>query len=85
MQNKKHSLLESSLNILSGSVIAYTVTQLGSFVGMWDISPGKNLLLTSILTVVSLGRSYLWRRVFNKMHVKRHEEALKKYKEELER
>jgi hypothetical protein len=52
---------------------------------MWDISPGKNLLLTSILTVVSLGRSYLWRRVFNKMHVKRHEEALKKYKEELER
>jgi hypothetical protein len=70
MQSKRHSIAESVLNILSGSCIAYTITQIGSFVGAWAISPGENLSLTCILTVVSVVRSYFWRRVFNK-HVKR--------------
>jgi hypothetical protein len=67
MQNKRHSLLESALNIFSGSFIAYSLTQAGSWAGLWSISPGGNLLLTSVLTVVSLLRSYLWRRIFNKV------------------
>lgn len=85
MQNKKHSLIESALNILSGSIVAYALTQLGSWIGLWHITPGGNLLLTGILTLVSLGRSYLWRRVFNKIHVRKHEEALARYKEVLEK
>lgn len=66
MQSKKHSLLESLANILSGSIIAFCTTQVGSLIGLWSISPSKNLLLTIVLTFVSLGRSYIWRRVFNK-------------------
>lgn len=66
MQTKKHSLMEASLNILSGSCIAFTITQLGTLLGFWMISPGSNLALTSILTIVSIVRSYFWRRTFNK-------------------
>ena len=66
MQSKKSSLIESTLNIVSGSCIAFTVTQLGSIVDLWNISPSKNLLLTFILTVISFIRSYFWRRIFNK-------------------
>ena len=71
MQSKRHSITESVLNILSGSCIAFTVTQIGSLIGLWDISPGGNLLLTLILTVVSIVRSYFWRRLFNNRAIKR--------------
>ena len=66
MQSKRHSLFESVANVISGSMIAFSTTQLGSLIGLWSISPSKNLLLTIVLTFVSLGRSYLWRRVFNR-------------------
>ncbi len=57
---------KSGVNIISGSFIAFTITQLGSSLGFWDISPSSNLALTSILGVVSIVRYYCWRRVFNK-------------------
>ena len=65
IQSKKQSLIEAALNIVSGSCIAFTITQLGTLVNLWNISPGKNLLLTLILTFVSIIRSYAWRRMFN--------------------
>jgi hypothetical protein len=69
MQSKRHSLLEAIANVFSGAAIAFTITQLGSILDLWAISPSKNLLLTLILTFVSLLRSYIWRRIFNKNKV----------------
>lgn len=69
MQSKKHSLLEATANIASGAVIAFTITQTGSYLGFWVITTKGNFLLTTILTFVSLLRSYIWRRIFNKSTV----------------
>lgn len=58
--------MESFLNIVSGSCIAFTITQIGSVLGFWNISPASNLGLTITLTFVSIVRSYFWRRHFNR-------------------
>lgn len=63
-QTKKASLLEASFNIISGAAIAFAITQLlGPLIG-YHIAPSSNLMLTTILTLVSVGRSYVWRRIF---------------------
>jgi hypothetical protein len=63
-QSKKSSLIESSLNVVSGAAIAFMTTQLvGPLLG-YHINPTSNLILTSILTVVSVIRGYFWRRCF---------------------
>lgn len=69
MQSKKQSIMESMLNMISGACIAFTITQIGSIMGFWDISPESNVGLTITLTVVSVIRSYYWRRLFNKKAV----------------
>lgn len=68
---KKHvSLIEAILNVASGMIIAFTVTQVLSPSLGFDISPIQNMTLTCILTVVSILRTYIWRRIFNKHHIK---------------
>ena len=65
-QSKKHSLLESFVNILIG----YTIAILAQFLifPLFGINPPlvDNLLIGACFTVVSLVRSYVIRRVFNK-------------------
>ena len=59
------SLVEASLNTASGFIVSLIVWQL---LCKWLAIPmpiGKNLLITGIFTVVSIVRSYLWRRIFN--------------------
>lgn len=65
MQSKKHSLLEAVLNTTSGFLI--------SLLTQWLVFPWfhfypslhENLTITAIFTVVSIARSYVWRRIFN--------------------
>lgn len=65
-QTRKASLLEASFNIISGAAIAFAITQiLGPLLG-YHITPTSNLMLTIILTTVSVIRSYVWRRIFEK-------------------
>lgn len=65
-QSKLESLVEASLNTASGFIVALIVWRwivapvFGLPVG-WD----TNLAITGIFTVVSVARSYLWRRFFN--------------------
>lgn len=65
-QTRLESLVEASLNTASGFVLSLIVWR-------WIVAPlmrlpldmASNLVITSIFTVVSILRSYVWRRFFN--------------------
>lgn len=66
-QRKSHSLLEACLNTASGFVVSLVVWH---WVAKWYGIPmplGTNLEITGIFTIVSIARSYLWRRIFNRL------------------
>ena len=77
MQSRRHSLLESCLNVTSGMMIAFVISQLAHefapqirqyiWSGFeWNISAGSNIIMTAVLTIVSISRGYAWRRHFNR-------------------
>ena len=77
MQTKKQSLLEASLNTFSGMLLSFSISQLAHVLEpwvqhniwkefIWNLSVSSNVVMTIILTFVSIVRSYLWRRYFNK-------------------
>ena len=64
-QSRISSLAESVLNTASGFLISLVVWHV---VGPWfgyTVTWSDNFLITSIFTVVSVARSYAWRRWFN--------------------
>ena len=68
MQRPWQSLLEASLNTASGfvlsmAVVAYVFPLLGV-----QMSLSQNLSATGVMTIVSIVRSYVWRRIFNRLH-----------------
>lgn len=68
MQLKRHSALEAFLNTASGFVLSYCI---GLWLFPWfgfPVTHGENFAIVSVYTVVSVVRSYVWRRVFNKFH-----------------
>ena len=70
MQSRKHSLLEALLNTASGFITSLLTQWL---VFPWfNLHPSfhENLALTAIFTVVSIVRSYAWRRAFNTLQTK---------------
>lgn len=73
MQSKRESLLEQTLNIGSGFIIAWAAWK-------WMVAPlieygylryDDALEITIIFTVISFIRGYLWRRFFNGLLHKR--------------
>lgn len=68
-QSQYYSLLEAIINIMSGMVIAFSVTQFIAvpLLGI-SISVGQNIVLTAVLTIVSIIRAYFWRRAFNMLY-----------------
>ena len=66
MQSKLDSLIEASLNIFIGFVIAF-ISQLVFFpiVGI-EVTLDQNFILTVLFTLVSIIRIYIIRRYFNK-------------------
>lgn len=64
MQSKKMSMLETICNVGSGFIIAWLVTiYLLPF--MFQAFLGWEFWVTVLYTVISLGRTYIWRRFFN--------------------
>jgi len=65
-QSKLESFVEASANTASGFIVSYAFW-LGVVVPLFDLtlSHGDNLLVTCMFTVLSVIRSYLWRRFFN--------------------
>jgi hypothetical protein len=77
MQTRKGSLIEASINIGSGFFLSFLLWQ---FVAAplfgYEVTFLDNLGLTSIFTVASIIRSYVWRRVFNHLvHVRGYHSA----------
>lgn len=64
-QSKKHSLLESIINILIGYGIGVTAQILIFPLFGIKATLGENLKIGALFTVVSLARSYCLRRFFN--------------------
>ena len=66
IQSKLESFIESSLNTLSGFILSFIVWQyaVAPLFG-FELSVKNNFYITFIFTVVSVIRSYFWRRFFN--------------------
>lgn len=65
-QSKLESLIEASLNTASGFVVSLIVWQflVAPMFGL-PVNWAMNFGITIIFTVVSILRSYIWRRFFN--------------------
>ena len=69
MQSKRASLIEAGTNVIVG----YTVA-VGSQLVLFPlfgihVNPGEHLLLGMFFTTISLVRSYMLRRVFNRVRL----------------
>jgi len=65
-QSKLESWLETGVNIVTGFMIAWAAWQ-WIVLPIWeyDVTPADNFNITMFFTVISIIRSYLWRRYFN--------------------
>jgi len=70
MQTKKQSFMESLANV----AIGYLISLISLFVIFpllrIESSTGKNLIITLYFTLISISRSYILRRYFNKQNTK---------------
>jgi hypothetical protein len=66
MQSRCGSLIEAIINVAVGYVVAVVTNMV--VLPLFDIHVGlgDNMLIGLIFTAVSLGRSYLLRRIFNR-------------------
>ena len=65
-QTRLESFIEASANTATGFIVSYVfwlVVVVPAF--HLDTTPGDNFIITSMFTVLSVVRSYLWRRFFN--------------------
>lgn len=65
-QSKLVSGIEVFCNYLTGFVLAFVVWQTLAFIYGIDMPLHRNFVITSVFTVVSVIRSYVWRRFFNR-------------------
>lgn len=72
-QSKRVSAVEATLNIGSGFILSMMIWQLIAPLLGYDITITENVQLTSVFTVVSLIRSYAWRRIFTRLDRRLHE------------
>ena len=71
MQSKLQSLLEALANTATGYIIS-VITQVYLFPLFGIHLPlHTNMLIVAIFTAISIVRSYLWRRLFNHLHLRR--------------
>lgn len=66
MQSRLGSFVEAALNVGSGFIVAMIVWQ-GIVAPLWgyEVTLWDNVGITAIFTVVSMARTYIWRRLFN--------------------
>jgi hypothetical protein len=66
-QSRKMSLVESIANIAIGYLVALTAQIIVFPLMDIPVSLSQNIVIGAIFTVVSLARSYVLRRVFNRL------------------
>lgn len=66
------SRLGSAVEAVANVAVGYTINMLANFLIFplfgWSLTLGENLLLGVIYTAISLARSFVLRRVFNRFH-----------------
>lgn len=83
-QSKIETFIETSLNIGSGFILSLlTWIYIVPLTGIMEIESKmyQGLALTSLFTVVSLARTYIWRRIFNHRLKKRVHSFLEGHKD----
>jgi len=70
-QSKKGSLLEVCLNTATGFTAAWIITIYLMPLYDFDVTLKQSWEITFIFTIVSIVRSYLWRRCFNYFIIKK--------------
>ncbi len=65
-QSKTHSWLEACANTATGFLISYAASVIGYHAMGVQVSAAQNGAVVGFLTVVSIVRSYVWRRIFNR-------------------
>lgn len=66
MQSKLSSLVEAALNTASGFVISVATSALVFPMFGVHLPLVSNIKIVAVFTIVSIVRSYFWRRYFNK-------------------
>jgi len=69
MQKRRHSIWEALLNTISGFLVSFFLSLAVLPLFGFPASAGQAFSITMIFTVVSIVRSYFWRRLFNWLHV----------------
>jgi hypothetical protein len=70
MQSRRGSIFEVTMNIFTGFIVSWILTY---YLMLWfgySMTVSRAWSITSIYTVVSIIRSYFWRRIFNKFERK---------------
>ena len=67
-QSRRHSFLEALLNTASGFLISFFVAELTFAYFNFQSTHKDTFTITCIFTLVSIVRSYIWRRIFNYIH-----------------
>lgn len=70
-QLKKHSILESVVNVIVGFSINYCANILIFPYFGFHITPKQNISIGIIYTIISIVRSYALRRIFNRIMLKK--------------
>ena len=89
MQSRRSSFIEANVNVFSGMIIAFAISQIAHVYEaeiqqyiwkgfVWKVSVGSNVLMTIVLTIVSMLRGYSWRRYFNQKQLRSYNETAKK-------
>jgi len=67
-QTKTKSLVETTLNTLSGFIVSYILWKwiLVPMIDAGYLFHDQSFVITTIFTIASLTRSYIWRRLGNK-------------------
>lgn len=69
-QSRRHSLLESILNTATGFAVTMVAQDILYPLYGFKSSMSTNFALASWFTILSILRSYLWRRTFNWLHLR---------------
>ena len=67
MQSKRGSIIESVANVLVGLIISFTIQLVLYPLLDIPVSINQNIIITLVFFVASFLRSYLLRRLFNRM------------------
>lgn len=71
MQSQWHSIAEVLLNTISGFLISWVMTLLVLNGYGYKVTSAQSAQITIIFTMISIARSYFWRRLFNGYYIKK--------------